>query len=392
VEILLKKLDLHLLRCYHCSHITGEGNGFLRCDWEFEGSIMDRLISETAKVSKKKLEKMESMPQQTPAEKSISYAKEVFAIGAEAILESSKRLDNNFAEVIKIILNCKGRVVVCGMGKSGIIGRKISCTLASTGTPSFFMHPAEAFHGDLGMIKKEDILLLISYSGETEEILKITPFLKENGNTIISMTGNENSTLATSSDYHLNVSVKRQACPLEIAPTTSATVALVMGDAITVALMKEKGFKTEDYARFHPGGSLGRRLLTTVEDAMVKNNLPTVMKAACMKDVIGIMTSGRQGVAVVVDKQQTVVGVITDGDLRRAVNKYENIFKLKAEDIMTRNPKTIGKDLKLYEAEKIFNRYEIVTLIVADDDGKLLGLLQLYDIEKRREERRYAKV
>jgi arabinose-5-phosphate isomerase len=353
---------------------------------------MGKLISGTGKAAGKKLEKVAGMPSQTSVDRAVSCAKEVFAISAEAMLESSSRIGNNFAEVVKRILSCTGRVIVCGMGKSGIIGKKIACTLASTGTPSFFMHPAEAFHGDLGMIKAEDILLLISYSGETEEVLKIIPFLKDNGNLIVSMTGDANSTLATSSDYFLNINVKREACPFQITPTTSATAALVMGDALAVALMRERNFKTEDLARFHPGGSLGRKLLTRVEDAMVKNNLPIVSETSCMKDVIGIMTSGRQGVAVVVDEQQRVIGIITDGDLRRALNKYENIFGLKAEDIMTKNPKTIGKDLKLYEAEKMFNRYEIVTLIVADDEGKVLGLLQLYDIEKRREERRYAKM
>jgi arabinose-5-phosphate isomerase len=222
--------------------------------------------------------------------------------------------------------------------------------------------------------------------------LKIIPFLKDNGNLIVSMTGDANSTLANNSDYHLDINVKKEACPLQMAPTTSAAVALVMGDALTVALMKERGFRTEDYARFHPGGNLGRALLTRVEDVMVKDNLPTITETSNMKDVIGVMTSGRQGVAVVVDEKQRVVGIITDGDLRRAVNKYENIFSLKAQDIMTKDSKTIGKDLKLYEAEKVFNRYEIITLIVADDEGKLLGLLQLYDIEKPREERRYAKM
>jgi arabinose-5-phosphate isomerase len=241
------------------------------------------------------------------------------------------------------------------------------------------------------MIKSEDILLLITYSGETEEMLRIIPFMKENGNLIISMTGNAHSTLALNSDYHLDITVKREACPLQMTPTTSVTAASVMGDALAVALMKERDFKAEDFARFHPGGSLGRRLLTTVEDAMVKNNLPTVTKNACMKDVIDVMTSGRQGVAIVVDKQQRVTGIITDGDLRRALNKYDNVFKLKVEDIMTKAPKTVSKDLKLYEAQKLFNRYEIITLIVAGDGGKLLGLLQLYDIEKPREERRYAK-
>jgi arabinose-5-phosphate isomerase len=352
---------------------------------------MGRLISETGKVSKKKFEKTASLPQRAPEDRFISCAKEVFAIGAEALLESSKRIDNNFAVVVKRILNCTGRVIVCGMGKSGIVGNKISCTLASTGTPSFVMHPAEAFHGDLGMIKAEDILLLISYSGETEEVLKIIPFLKDNGNLIVAMTGDANSTLAASSDYLLNINVKREACPFQVTPTTSTATALVMGDALAVALMKERGFKAEDFARFHPGGSLGRRLLTKVEDAMVKDNLPTVSKDSCIKDVIGVMTSGRQGAAVVVDEQQRVIGIITDGDLRRALNKYKEVLGLKAGDIMTKGPKTISKDLKLYEAEKIFSRYEIITLVVADDEGKLLGLLQLYDIEKRRGERRYAK-
>lgn len=345
---------------------------------------MKKLISQRGKTMVEPLHK-------NSTNKLISHARQVCEVEAEAMIAMSKRIDSTFSEVVKKILACKGRVIVCGIGKSGIVGRKISCTLASTGTPSFFMHPAEAFHGDLGMITKEDILLLISYSGETEEILKIIPFLKENGNCIVSMTGNANSTLANNSDYHLDISVEREACPLQMTPTTSAAAALVMGDALTVVLIKERNLKAEDLARFHPGGSLGRRLMTTVEDAMVKNNLPTVTKTTCVKDVIGVITSGRQGVAVVVDKQQHVIGIITDGDLRRAVNKYENILKLNAEDIMTKSPKTISKDLKLFEAEKVFNCYEIVTLMVSDDERKLLGLLQLYDIEKRREERRYAK-
>ncbi len=353
---------------------------------------MDKLLTNIEVLKGKKKKIIAEMSVKESADKTITYAKEVFGIAVDALTAISQRLDKNFSEVIRAILSCPGRVIVCGMGKSGVIGRKIASTLSSTGTPSFFMHPAEAFHGDLGMIKSEDILLLIAYSGETEEVLRIIPFLKENGNLIISMTGNANSTLASNSDYHLDISVEREACPLQMTPTTSVAAALVMGDALAVVLMEERDLKAEDLARFHPGGSLGRRLLTTVEDSMVRDNLPTVAKAACMKDVIGVMTSGRQGVAVVVDRQQHVIGVITDGDLRRAVNKYENIFSLKAENIMTRNPKTISKDLKLYEAEKIFNRYEIVTLIVADDEGKLLGLLQHYDIEKPREERRYAKI
>jgi arabinose-5-phosphate isomerase len=353
---------------------------------------MSKSISRVEELSQRRGKTMVNPLHKQSTDRLISHARQVCEAEAEAMVAMSRRIDSTFSEVVKEILTCNSRVIVCGMGKSGIIGRKISCTLASTGTPSFFMHPAEAFHGDLGMIKKEDILLLISYSGETEEILKIIPFLKENGNRIISMTGNANSALANNSDYHLDISVEREACPLQMTPTTSTAAALVMGDALAVVLIKERNLKAEDLARFHPGGSLGRRLLTTVEEAMVKNNLPTVTETTCVKDVIGVITSGRQGVAVVVDKQQHVVGIITDGDLRRAINKYENILKLKAEDIVTRNPKTISKDLKLYEAEKVFNCYEIVTLVVADDEGKLLGLLQLYDIEKSREERRYAKV
>jgi len=340
---------------------------------------MGREIFNVKQISKTKARKkaVVELRQQKSEDRFVSYAKEVFEIEAEAITALSHRIDDVFPKIVKAILNCEGRVIVCGMGKSGIIGRKISCTLASTGTPSFFMHPAEAFHGDLGMIKKEDILLLVSYSGETEEILKIVPFLKSNGNQIISMTGNPNSTIATSSDYHLNVNVKREACPLKIAPTTSATVALVMGDAITVALMRERGFKTEDYARFHPGGSVGRMLLTRVEDVMVKSNLPIITEDSDMKEVIQVMTSCRWGTAVVVDEQDRVIGIITDGDLRRALNKHGNILVLKAKDIMTRHPRTIGKDLKLYEAEKIFNEQEIVTLLVCGELGKLIGLLPI---------------
>lgn len=337
---------------------------------------MNSVISGTQQISKTKKTAVK-LHQQKAEDRFVSYAKEVFAIEAEAITSLSQRIDDVFPKIVKAILDCEGRVIVCGMGKSGIIGRKISCTLASTGTPSFFMHPAEAFHGDLGMIKKEDILLLISYSGETEEILKIIPFLKNNGNTIISMTGTPASTIATSSDYHLNVNVKREACPLKIAPTTSATVSLVMGDAITVALMRERGFNTEDYARFHPGGSVGRMLLTKVEDVMVKSNLPIIREDSDMKDVIQVMTSSRWGTAVIADKEQCVTGIITDGDLRRAMNKRGNILLLKARDIMAKNPKTINKDLKLYEAEKVFNEQQIILLLVCGEKGELVGLLPI---------------
>ncbi len=337
---------------------------------------MDNVVSDTQQVFKTKKATVK-LHQQKTEDRFVSYAKEVFMIEAEAITALSQRIDDVFPKIIKAILDCEGRVIVCGMGKSGIIGRKISCTLASTGTPSFFMHPAEAFHGDLGMIKREDILLLISYSGETEEILKIIPFLKNNGNSIISMTGLPTSTIANSSDYHLNVNVKREACPLKVAPTTSATVSLVMGDAIAVALMRERGFNTEDYARFHPGGSLGRMLLTKVEDVMIKSDLPIITKEFTMKDVIQIMTSSRWGTAVISDEEQRVIGIITDGDLRRALTKYGNILTFKAGDIMTRHPRVISKNLRLYEAEKIFNEQQIILLLVCGEKGELVGMLPI---------------
>ncbi|MGA1980092.1 MAG: KpsF/GutQ family sugar-phosphate isomerase [Sedimentisphaerales bacterium] len=341
---------------------------------------MDELLTNIKTLKRKEKEIIAEIPVKEFSDKTITYAKEVFGIVVDALMAISQRLDKNFSEIIRAILSCPGRVIVCGMGKSGIIGRKIASTLSSTGTPSFFMHPAEAFHGDLGMLKSEDILLLISYSGETEEVLRIIPFLKENKNLIMSMTGNKNSTLAESSDFHLDVQIKNEACPFKIAPTTSATAALVMGDAIAIALMKERAFKAEDYAKLHPGGSLGRRLLTTVENAMIRKNLPIITEDSDMKDVIQVMTSSRLGMAVVLDKAQFVIGIITDGDLRRALNKYENIFAFKAKDIMTKHPKTIKKDLKLYEAEKLLSRHEINALIVVDDANRPLGVFIYHNI------------
>ena len=314
------------------------------------------------------------------AENFLLYAKEVFKIEAEAISGLSQKLDEDFIACIKKIIDCHARVVVTGMGKSGIVGRKISSTLASTGTPSFFMHPGEAFHGDLGTIRKEDIIILISYSGETEEVLRIIPFLKDNGNFLISMTGNPKSTLATVAHCHLDVSVEKEACPLAMAPTTSTTAALVMGDALAVALMKARDFKMEDYARFHPGGSIGRRLLTKVEDAMTTIDLPVITKQKLMKDVIPVMTSGRLGMAIIVDNAKQVVGIITDGDLRRALNKHDNLMQHRAEEIMTKNPKTISKDILLYEAENILRKNAMNQLIVVNDEKHCMGVLLFHNL------------
>jgi arabinose-5-phosphate isomerase len=312
--------------------------------------------------------------------KIIHYAKEVFDVESQAIKALSKHIDEHFVKTVETIIKCKSRVIVCGMGKSGIIGRKISSTLASTGTSSFFMHPGEAFHGDLGVLQREDIVILISYSGETEEILRIIPFLKENGNVLIAMTGNKNSTLAKTANYHLNINVKKEACPLEMAPTSSTTAALVMGDALAVALMRLRGFNEEDFARFHPGGNLGRRLLTKVEDAMIKRHLPVVTPDMNMKKVIPIMTSGRLGLAIVEDKNKAVIGIITDGDLRRSLNKHANLFDYKAKDVMTKNPRSIRKDLLLYEAEQLLNKYSVNALLVCDEKKRLLGIVQFHQV------------
>ncbi|NPA61215.1 MAG: KpsF/GutQ family sugar-phosphate isomerase, partial [Epsilonproteobacteria bacterium] len=268
-------------------------------------------------------------------------AKEVFIIEAREVLNLSNSLTDDFENAVDAIFKSKGKLIVSGMGKSGIIGRKISATMSSTGTPSFFIHPAEAYHGDLGMIEKSDIVLLISNSGETDEVLRVIPFLKSNGNTIIGMSGDRESTLAKNSDYHLDIGVEKEACPLQLAPTSSTTATLVMGDALAVVLMKLRNFKDRDFAKFHPGGSLGRRLLTKVEDVMHKRGLPLCARDTDIKDVIQIVSEGKVGLVVVLDGSR-IAGVITDGDIRRAMeNSSEEFFSIVARDIMTKNPKMI---------------------------------------------------
>lgn len=308
------------------------------------------------------------------------FAKEVFEIEAKAISDLGVKLDKNFNETIETILKSKGRLVITGVGKSGLVGAKISATLASTGTPSMFMHPVEAFHGDLGMLTKDDVVIAISYSGETEELLKLVPFIKSRNIKVIGMSGNPKSTLAQNSNYHLNVQVHKEACPLELAPTSSTTATLAMGDALAVALMKARNFKPEDFAKFHPGGSLGRKLLTTVERCMVKTNLPTVDQNDTMQKVIHIMNKCRLGIAVVLDKNK-VAGIITDGDLRRSMDKLnERFFNTTAQSIMSKKPIQIGKNIMMAEAESIMNTNKITSLLVTNDKGKLEGVVQLHGI------------
>jgi arabinose-5-phosphate isomerase len=309
-----------------------------------------------------------------------NVAKEVFEIESKEIANLSKLLTGDFENVIKAIFDTKGKFIICGMGKSGIIGKKIAATLASTGTPSFFLHPGEAYHGDLGMIEKEDMLLLISNSGETDEVLKIIPFLKSQGNLTISMSGNPKSTLAENTDYHLNIFIKKEACPLNLAPMSSTTATLVMGDAIAVALMKLRDFKDENFAKFHPGGNLGRRLLTTVESVMKKNNLPICSSNTNIKDIIHTITDGKCGLVVVIDDNK-IDGIITDGDIRRAMEtNEENFFSLKAKDLMTTTPKIIKANEKLVVASDMMSEAKVNSLLVVDNENHLIGIVQMYDL------------
>lgn len=303
-------------------------------------------------------------------------AKEVFDLESNAILGLKSFVGEDFNAVILKILNLKGRLVISGMGKSGHIGAKIAATLASTGTPSFFMHPAEALHGDLGMLTCEDALFAISNSGESEEILRLIPSIKVRQIPLIAMSGKAHSTLAKESDYFLNVSVVQEACPLQLAPTSSTTATLAMGDAIAVALMRARNFKPEDFALFHPGGSLGRKLLTRVRDVMVSENLPLVMPNTPFKELIAEMTSKKLGVCLVVE-QSKLLGIITDGDLRRALSAEK--FNALACEIMTKNPKTISSNAMATEAESLMLEYKIKELIVQDGEC-LAGIVQLYEI------------
>lgn len=305
----------------------------------------------------------------------LDLAKQVIQIEAEAIANLANQLDEQFDQAVDSILNSSGRVVVCGMGKSGLIGKKIMATLASTGTPCFFIHPGEAFHGDLGMVSPEDVFIALSNSGETEEVIRLLPFLKDNKNIIISMTGRPDSTLAKNSNFHLNIAVQQEACPLQLAPTSSTTATLVMGDALAIALMQAREFQPQDFARFHPGGSLGRKLLTKVKHEM-DTNLPEVNADSPMKEVISTMSRGRLGLCVVAGGQ----GIITDGDLRRQLeNNPENLMNLTAQEIMSKNPKTINANEKLSKAEEIMNEFEITSLLV-EEDGKIIGVIQIYDL------------
>ncbi|EAJ6141441.1 KpsF/GutQ family sugar-phosphate isomerase [Campylobacter lari] len=309
----------------------------------------------------------------------IKIAKEVFEIESKTILDLCDNLDENFSKTIDLILSIKGRCVVSGMGKSGHIGAKIAATLASTGTPSFFMHPGEALHGDLGMITSEDVLLAISNSGETEEVLKLIPVIKKRKIPLIVMVGNQNSTLAKQTDIFINIAVKKEACPLQLAPTSSTTATLAMGDAIAVALMRARNFRPDDFALFHPGGSLGRKLLTRVGDLMVSNNLPIVSPESEFNELVDVMTSGKLGLCIVLENKK-LVGIITDGDLRRALRANDKPrFDFKAKEIMSESPKTIEANAMASEAEELMLKHKIKEIVVTQAE-KIVGIIQLYAI------------
>lgn len=297
---------------------------------------------------------------------------------AKAIRNLIPQLTDDFDRAIELIYNSKGRFIITGVGKSGHIGRKIAATLASTGTPSFFVHPLDAFHGDLGMFTSDDIVMAISYSGNTEELLRFVPLLKERNIPIIGMSGNPMSLLAQNSDCHLNIAVDREACPLNLAPTSSTTATLAMGDAIACALMEVRHFKAEDFAQFHPGGSLGKRLLTKVKDAMVSTNLPVAHRGTKVSEAIIEISRAKQGLVAIIENDR-ILGVVSDGDVRRAMqNEQKHFFQLTVEDIMSSNPKTISEEAKLADAEKLMRRYNIHALLVVNDEGKLVGVIDSF--------------
>lgn len=306
------------------------------------------------------------------------YAIKCFKDEAQSILDLIPMLDQNFSKAVDLMYNCQGKVIVTGVGKSGHVGEKIAATLASLGTPAFFLNPLDAFHGDLGMVSQGDVVIAISYSGTTDELLRFIPLLIERQIPIIGISGNPHSLLAEYSYCHLNIQVDHEADPLNLAPTSSTTTTMVMGDALACALVNLREFKPKDFARFHPGGALGKKLLSTVKNYMTKENLPIVRLTDKVSDTIIAISQNKQGIAVAMDNGN-IVGVVTDGDVRRAMTNHQNgFFELRVEDIMSRNPKTINEKAKLTEAEDMMRRYNIHSLIVVDDTNKLVGIIDTF--------------
>ena len=306
------------------------------------------------------------------------YAIKCFQDEAEAIMDLVPQLTDDFSRAVELIYNCKGRFIITGVGKSGHIGAKIAATLASTGTPSFFVNPLDAFHGDLGMFTSNDVVMAISNSGNTDELLRFIPLLQERNIPIIGMTGNPESLLAQYSTCHLNIKVKREADPLNLAPTSSTTATLAMGDALACALIEIRHFRPEDFAQFHPGGSLGKRLLTRVKDAMVSTNLPIVTLDQKISETIIEISKTKQGIAVAIDNGK-IAGVVTDGDVRRAMQSKQDVFfDLKVKEVMSSHPKVINDNAKLSEAEKMMRQYNIHSLVVVNDSNDFVGIIDSF--------------
>jgi len=306
----------------------------------------------------------------------IEIAKKVIQTELTSLENLKQTIGEEFQSVIESLLACKGKVIISGMGKSGLIAKKIAATLASTGTPSFFIHPGEAYHGDLGMIEPQDVVLLISNSGETNEVLKLIAFLNDNENVVIGMSNFPNSTLAVNSKYHLNLAVLEEACPLDLAPTTSTTATLVIGDAIAVALMEARKFKAENFARFHPGGSLGKKLLTRVKDVMRTDNLPYLAEDAKSDELVLKLSEGRLGL-VIIGEENNAKGIITDGDLRRALVKYNSFVDLKVIEVYNKTPLFVSPDDKLSSIEEMMLENKITSILVGSPN-KVQGVYQLY--------------
>jgi arabinose-5-phosphate isomerase len=321
------------------------------------------------------------------AQRALELARDTLQIEADAIIALKNRIstspDDSFAQAVALLLGCSGRVVVSGMGKSGHIARKIAATLASTGTPALFVHPAEAAHGDLGMVTENDAFVAISNSGETAELLAIVPTIKRMGAKLIAMTGNDASNLAQLANVHLNVRVDKEACPLNLAPTASTTATLALGDALAVALLDAHGFGEEDFARSHPGGALGRRLLTHVRDVMRTGDaIPAVSADISLSGALLEITKKGMAMTAIVDAAYHAIGVFTDGDLRRLIENVQDFTKLTIADVMHANPRTIGPDQLAVEAVELMEQFRINQLLVADADGKLVGALHIHDLTR----------
>jgi len=314
---------------------------------------------------------------------SLDVGRRVLDIEARAVQALLQRLDGGFSEAVDLLYRCKGKVVVSGMGKSGLIGQKVAATMASTGTPSFFLHPAEGLHGDLGMLARRDVTIAISNSGETQEILQLLPYMERMGIPVVAIVGRKGSTLAKNSAVVLDVSVAEEACPMGLAPTASTTVALAMGDALAVALLEKRGFKEQDFAQFHPGGTLGRRLLVKVRDLMHKGQeMPQVKETVLASEAILEMSAKKLGMTTVIDRAGALLGIITDGDLRRFLQEGGDFSKITAGSLASRHPKVIGPDELAAKAVEMMERYAITTLVVADSAKGIVGVVHLHDLLK----------